>query len=434
MATTTRAAARRILGENIGDHFASTATTNGTTTTIVDTALLSYAGLGGDDNGFINWYIIVTESGHGALGEIRQVKSYDFDGTPGELTLESALTAAVNSGQAYELHRYDPRHKHVALNRGVEEINGVLFLPLIDETLVVNDILANSDFETFSSGFTSWTEVGSPTVTAETTIVFHGTNSAKVISDAGSDGQLTQAPTINVADIVRQTAELHCWVYATAGSVARIRLDWDGSNFANSEFHNGEDAWKLIKLSASVPDSATQIKVILEVAAGTNTAYFDACRLSVGDKHRYTIPTTFEELRYVDQQADEEDETDYREIPIRPWNLRRLRLTGKGVLTEFTTVDTSTVEIGGNQINLLCRYAEVQFWRIIAALAADDDKREYLAMAQTAERYYEILRDRVLGQSPMGAQKRRGVWHTERDASGYYLHFDNLTRSGIVLR
>lgn len=430
MATTTRAVGRRILSENIGDHFSSTATSTSDTTSLIDTALISYQ-FGGDTDAFIDWYIIVTESGHSALGEVRQVKSYDA--STGDLTLESALTAAVDSGQAYELHRYDPRHKHVALNRGVEEVNGVLFLPLIDETLVVNDILSNSDFETFSSGFTGWTAVNSPTVTAETTIVFHGTNSAKVISGAGSDGQLTQAPTINVAEMTKKSVELWCFVYATAGSVARIRLDWDGSDIESSDFHSGDDEWQLLKIRASVPDSATQIKVILEVASGTKTAYFDSCRLEIGDKHRYTISTAIEELRYVTQQVDEKDETDFREIQVRPQNLRRLRLEGKGVLTEWTTADSSTVEIGGNQINLLVRYAEVQFWQIISALAADDDKRNYIQMAQAAERRYEILRDRALGQEPMGAQNRRGVWHTERDASGYYLIFDNLARQGIVI-
>ncbi len=208
------------------------------------------------------------------------------------LVVEEAFSSAVDSSVTYELHRYDPTDKHNAINRAIEELYPSLHLRVRDETLVVDDLLSNSDFETFaSSAFTGWTEVGSPTTSAETTLMMHGSQSAKVVADSGAAGQLTQAPTTNIREVTSKTATFKCWVYATAADTARIRMDWDGTNFENSDYHSGRDQWELLSVTASVPSDATQVKAICEVAA-SGTAYFDASWMAVGPVYKYTVPTS----------------------------------------------------------------------------------------------------------------------------------------------
>lgn len=112
MATTTRAVLRQRLSEALGDYFAGSATANGSTTVIEDTALVQ---LSSDDDFCENWYVIVTEAGHGALGEVRRVS--DYDAANKRITVSRALSAAINIGHDYELHRLDPTDKHNAINR-----------------------------------------------------------------------------------------------------------------------------------------------------------------------------------------------------------------------------------------------------------------------------------------------------------------------------
>ncbi len=72
------------------------ATTNGSTTTIIDSDLSAF----GDDY-FINATVTITESGHTAEDEVRTVS--DFVQSTGTLTVSSAFSAAINSGDAYTL-------------------------------------------------------------------------------------------------------------------------------------------------------------------------------------------------------------------------------------------------------------------------------------------------------------------------------------------
>ena len=262
MATTTRAVLRQRLSEAIGDNRSQTTTSEGTTTTLVDITLKNLPG-GGDTNHFEEWYALCTSGAN--EGTFRRISRYNVQTTT--LVVESAFGSAVDTQVSYELHRYDPSHKHNSINRAIEELYPSLHKRVRDETLVVDDLLSNSDFETFSGGFTSWTEVGSPTVSAETSLVMHGSQAAKVIGDSGAAGQLTQTVTPNVHEITNKSATFKCWVYATAADTARIRLDWDGSDIDSSDYHTGSDQWELLSVTATVPSDATQIKAILEVAA-----------------------------------------------------------------------------------------------------------------------------------------------------------------------
>lgn len=427
MATTTRVVLLQRLSEAIGDWWSAATTGAGSTTTVVDTKL---AQLSADDDFCIGYYVRKV-----ATDEVRKVTAYVASTTT---ITHVAFPAAVGNGNTYELHRYDPTDKHNAINRAIEELfsvegRPVLYLPIRDETLVVNDLLVDTGYEKAISGgaFPDWTNSGSPTVTAETTRKFHGAQSAKVVA-GGAAGQIYQEPTINIRELTSKTASFRRWVYATATSAARLRLDWDGTAIANSSYHTGKDQWERLEVQAAIPSTATRVRAICEVAA-SQTAYFDAggnAGLFIDRIKKYTIPTSIlVGPQYVLQQANL-DEPDGSYYPVglhnRPVGGAHLRIEGIGLLSRPTT-DAGTVEVGAPRTNLIVAYATMYLYRIMGSLPR--------AGALVREGFnFEVLKAQAeiarLAKTPgvrmplLSAQMSKGVWHVEEDSTGRFLVLD----------
>ena len=423
MATTTRAVLRQRLSEEIGDYQSLTTTSSGNSagTSVVDTGLRNLPG-GSDDAAFDNKFVLVTSGAN--TGETRMVKDYIANSTT--LVMQEAFSGgAVEGSVTYELHSYDPAQKHQAISRAIAELYPFLYLPLRNETVVVDDRLSNSDFETFSDGFTSWTEVGSPTVTADTTTFIHGSLAAKMVGDSGAAGQLTQAPSINTNEITNKAVTLKCWVWCAAADTARIRLDWDGSNFADSEYHKGQNEWELLDVAASVPTTATQVKAIIEVVA-SGTAYFDACWMEAGPIHKYTIPSSVLTGPHYLTEAGSEEDIDPYFFPIMgvPTPGRRLRIEGMGLLSRPSS-DSDTTEVSAPQSNIITAYAGMYFFRTQAASNAVDESSRFTELAANFSRDAVRMSAQPGIRMPrLGAHKHRDIWHTETDSSGRYIVFD----------
>ena len=425
MATTTRATLRQRLSEAIGDYQSLTTTSAGNSagTSVVDTGLRNLPGAA-DDDAFEGFYILVTSGAN--TGESRRIKSY-IANTNTLVTQESFSGGAVDTTVTYELHQYDPLQKHQAINRAIEELYPFLYLPIRDESVVVDDRLTNADFETFSSGFTGWTEVGSPTVTADTTYVIHGSQSAKMVGDSGAVGQLTQAPSININELSNKSVTFKCWVWCAAADTARIRLDWDGSDIENSDYHKGQNEWELLDVVASVPTSATQVKAIIEVAA-SGTAYFDASWLTAGPVHKYTIPSTIlNGPHYLTQQGDEHDPSgEYYPIKGNPTAGRRLRFEGMGMLSRPSS-DAGETEVGAPHTNIVTAYAAMYFFRTQANSNAVEESQRFTDMASTFSRDAVRMTSQPGMRMPrLGGQHHRDRWHVEEDASGRYIIFSRM--------
>ena len=203
MATTTRAVLRQRLSEAIGDYLSLTTTSAGATdgTTLIDSGLRNLAG-GRDDDAFEGWYVLATSGD--ASGEIKRVlQSRQANNS---LTFQEAFSAQIASSTTYELHRNDPTLKHNAINRGIEELSNQVPLPLRDETLVVDNLLTNWDFETFVSAtsvFTGWTSTGTPTLTQNTSLVMHGDGSGSIAATGATEG-LYQTAVINANEVTNK--------------------------------------------------------------------------------------------------------------------------------------------------------------------------------------------------------------------------------------
>ncbi len=366
MATTARSAIRRLLSEFVGDHreLSSTSAGNAGATTVVATEFANLT----EDNGGIQGWIMPTD-GNNDL-EVRRILSGSsgYTASTTTATVNFKFTNQFANSVTFELHTVDPAYKHNAIDRAIESLFPDLYVYIRDESLTVDNLLANQDFETFSSGFTNWTEVGSPTVTAETSRVIHGSQSAKVLA-GGADGQLTQDlfTSVNISEIVGRTLRFAGWTWSVRPNDARLRITFDGSTYTNGSVNGGDSEWEgpnITFVDATVPADATEMTCVCEAAADPfGESFFDALHAYVGPAvTRYTLPTTIRTLLSVQVQAEmSRPNGNYFDLSenVAPSPGRILRLIGQDTLT-LPTTDSSTVEIDGNQVELLvARAAEI---------------------------------------------------------------------------
>jgi len=435
MATTTGLLLLQFLSERISDYLSLTTTAAGDAArlTWVDAGLRNLAG-GGDPDFCESWYIRIADSTSAADQEVRRIRAYSPEGADGDSptgSVEQAFTGGqIDTGISYELHRWDPAIKRESINRAARLLYPTLYLPVRDESLVVDDLLSNGNMEDWDSLNTtpdSWTPVNSPTVTRESTITFRGSSAAKVISPSGSVGQLTQAPSVNLADITGKTATLRARVRTDAATQARLILDF-GSSTENGDYHTGDVEFQRLSVSKTIPTAATQVKAILEVIAGTKTAYFDHVYLLIDPVYKYTLPTSIVNWpNHITMQYNESDPVGAF-YPLKPGATpisgRILRIEGMGVLSQPST-DTATIEIGEPHVDLLIAYAEMLFWRQMAspARSAQHQRQGYLEAAQNAANEVELLARR-LKMPRMGATILEDVAHFEQDSTSRLLVFD----------
>ena len=426
MPTVTRKELRQQLAKEVG-FFLEGVATGGSTSTIADTS--SDGPDSYDDNVLTGkWAYVTTDAGgSGAApeGEARKVSSVSTT----TLTVNTNWSATTASGDTYELLAYHPNELHRATESAIRESYPSLYNPLIDETIIVDQRLTNGDFETFSGTFTGWAHTAG-TWTQDTAVKRHSSNGAKGVA-SGSAAQLTQKiwdtdenPVLNITEIIGNTLTFKCWVYTTVASVARIRIDWDaGSTFENHDYHSGADQWELQEIVVVVPDGATQISLILEVAA-SNTAWFDLARVWIDPEISvYTLPSTFVTgpSRVFIQVDEDEPEGDWpaltKNVPVRSGMI--LRMVGMGRLTVPST-DAATTEVSDERARLLTHRAAQELYR---RLAQDDPARSETHLANRDEHKTKadgLERRPGIAMRAISAHSSQ-AWSTGEDSGSRYL-------------
>ncbi len=426
MATMTRVLLLQRLSEQFNDWWAGTTTGAGGATTTVDTALAQLDG--GDDDFCVNWYVRNV-----ATGQIRRILPTSGYATATGTITHASMTAVGNAA-AYELHRINPTLKHNALLRASVlcfpggSRHG-LYLPLRDETLVVDNLIAtNFGFETAVTGgeSTGWTRVSTPTLTDETTIRMHGTNSLKIVGTGtdyiyqGIDGNA------DFVEVVGKTVHFHCWIWADTASSTRIGLSFDsGSTFTWSSYHGGADEWENMEVSAAVPADWTTVRVYIEVTDATS--YADLARAWVDPTHRYTLSTDFSSrnpFAVLQQVYDDKPEGPYAPISAygRPTAGRVLRVTGMGLLEQPTT-DAGTVTIDTTQAEYFLAQAAQWLYRAIMQ-GGSQQEREYIR--QLRQDWQQDIAEMEQGGTTMdnmAAQNPMGVWKVDPSGGTKYLVF-----------
>ena len=411
---TTREASRVLVTQELGGSAFTALTTsaagNAGGTTMVDVSL---AGTGNDR--FEGWWVVITSGT--SDGEIREIS--DFVSSSGTITVREAFSAQIANAVTFELHRYNPLTIHNALNEAMKECYGLghLFIQRRDESIVADNLLLNSDFETFAAGnFTSWTLAGAGASVAQSTSIFwHGADAAAVTAGAGAAATYSQAVNASPgnANIYRPGARaftFKAWVYATAATIARLQAT-DGTDTVSSEYHTGNDGWELLSVTLSPGSNIGTVTVRLQVAAG-GTGRIDAAYCYVERLARYTLPSTINDIGVVSVQANPYDQNP-RFIPIDGWEVQeagdirylvlraapasgtRLQLQGRIWLTAFSVAQTAageatTTEIVAPRTRLLALKAAELLMRWESLEAPMGERDGYVARAQMLRESYAL--------------------------------------------
>ena len=411
---TTRAVARRLIAETLGGGAFTVLTTTSAGalggTTVVSTNIAEY----GDDR-FNDWWCVLP-NGPGGSGSYEARLVTDFVSSSGSLTIRTA-SAQVGNSVTFELHRYNPLITHLALIEGIKSCFGdnVLFRERLDETLVVDNMLLNSDFETFSAGnFTNWTLTGvGASVAQSTTIRWHGSDAAFVTAGATASAIYNQSVTsspgdANIFDPRNMLWKFGAWVYATSADTARIQIT-DGVDTESSEYHTGQMGWEYLEVTLMPGSTITSVACRFQVAAN-GSARIDAAFCTVSPLARLAIPSTIQRgptsvLIQADRNkqnapyvpwngwhVEGENETRYLVFDAHPPSGHRLRLVGRSALTE-PTADTTEMEIDEPQNRLLILKSAAVLMRMMAQEAPSGQRQDYIARSnELQEEYLGLVR------------------------------------------
>lgn len=364
MATVTRARLRALFGIALGHYISSSLTSAGAAdgTTIVDTAIVKY-----DTTWLANKWVYLTSGTY--IGQGRRISSVSSS----TITLTTAFGGQVASAVTYEIFHYDPDLYHYALQQAARTIYPTLYQMIRDETLIVDNLLTNSSLDTFSTTFTGWTNIGTPTLAAEISIRVHGTGSASIAATGATEGiEQDVIGRLRLDDAVSRSLHVRGWIRCNTASAARLRLTFDGSTYTNGDYHSGSNVWEgpsTHSFSASIPSGLTEAMVSCEVTTGV-TAYFDlvtACVEPFNDTgSQYDLPASlypFGPHRLYQQAFEDKPEGLY--VPLAyPIAGRVLRLEGMGRLS-VPTADTATTELDESQAEVLIAEAATHLYRTL---------------------------------------------------------------------
>lgn len=430
MATTARNRLRALLGIALGNeprlYYSGTTTSNGAAdgTTLIDTGIPRY-----DTSRPVNKWVYITSAGgtNDASGQSRRISSVSSS----TVTLVTGFTVRIDTSVTYEILPYDPLDMHNALQYAGRVINAdsPLFLAP-DETLVVDNLVSNWDFETFSGGaFGSWSSINSPTLTQNTSYFTHGSNSANIAGTAAVRGieqnLLTAAGGFGRIDqAVGKALHVRGALRATDASNVRLRVTFDGSTYTSGNYHSGDDDWEghtIHAIDVAIPASLSEMTVSVEketavaVQADVVVAWIDPI-------NRYTVPTSFihPSPLWVSQQVDAtKPNGDYApltlERPAVPGRI--LRLEGFGRLTVPTT-DSGTVELDETRSELLIALAASFLLQNDPATV--QESQVWLARAEALKRSPTIARSQ-----PFTFVNRHVPWKVVDEGGTSYLRLLN---------
>jgi len=438
MATTLITLTQQVL-EGMGQYRLLDVTTGGSATVATSTHLRRWVGAADVLND--RWFVRFTNLNDTTPSTANRDRLIT-DSTTSTVTYERAtsVNTSTTDPDQFLLLSFDPSFITAAINSAGQYLfHRGMYLPIRDETLFVDNLLSNSSFEDTISGsdHPSWTNVGSPTVTAETTHVMLGSQAARLRGSGSAAGQMHQGvDNTQLANIGGKTIHLQGWVKEYTASRARLRIDrGDGSTFSNHDYHSGVDQWERQLVEADVLDTAGAMTIRAYIEGGTasvtSDSRFDAVVMWIDPLYRYTIPSTMVRGPYrVQMQMDVDNPNGhYRSISrgLRPISGRALRLTGKGAMSTLSA-DTDSAEISGDQQKLLVTRAIFELYSTLGG-APSSQRDHYL---READRWY-VQAERMLGEGmadgPKLATDEADGWHVENEGETRYLMLDHVRDS-----
>ena len=270
----TREQLRQAIGYNLGAIYVSDASSNGTTTTLVDNTLI-----GGTDNYKGNWVLMTS----GTLdGELSRVAS--FTGTT--LTVSPAFSAATTSADTYEMFSdvYPPLLIHELINQAILDATGLAFdreesvalagdgrqasFAIPTEFAMIDKVSYRSYHESIlvEGIAAAWTELLSSGITAALDTKDYKTGQSMkitVTAAAAANARITQAiGSLNISGY----DYIEFWIKSTFATLAGgIHLLLDDSIEAASALETlavpalTANTWQFVRIALANPQSDTAL-------------------------------------------------------------------------------------------------------------------------------------------------------------------------------
>lgn len=277
--TTTRAAIRVRAVETVHQDFPPiqlSASSNGTTTTIVDTDTPIFT----QEYDLHNmWAYVASKPTAGpAIGEVARIASVSGN----TITTGSAFSAATESAMSWELHpHFHPNKVHKAINETLGNMRHSLYLPLT--------VIADGDLE--GADLTSFTEIGNTTwAKAAPTVPLRSRKIIKASAiDADTDYiRASPSPSIGYPRTCLVSQDL----YTTNGSQQLTVHFMDGATATDIETgttsHSG---WSTIQFVATNTDETIRWEVTHTSTSGTYEV--GPFILQPLDQRMWNLPTSF---------------------------------------------------------------------------------------------------------------------------------------------
>ena len=403
-----------MLGRATGLFVSDSSSGGGSTTTLVDTSIYRY-----DINTLTNkWLYIVSATNTTINGSSRRISG--IHASNGTITVIGAMAASTSSGDTYYIVNFDPQIMTDAIQQATRTLYPHLYLPTRDETIVVDNLLANWDFENWDSTgsnsavATSWANIGTPSTNDESSRVAHGSYSMSVAATGATEGiEQNIFTSVNINEVASKTLHARAWVWASVADVARIRVTYDGSNYDSSDYHTGDSEWEgpsLIYVDSAIDADMTELTVSCEVTSG-NTAYFDGVVAWIDNVSEYDLPSTVVRGPHKVYMQDQVQEPNGHYTPLGfPVSGRILRIEHMGRLTAPTS--SASVELDESRAELLVAQAAVHMFQTLANTDSGN-RTDHLTNASVwQERTANLLTQAGMRMTPMSAHERNG-WSTD---------------------
>ena len=211
---------------------------------------------------------IATDAGGGAAapeGEVRYISEGGYTAASGTFTPSVNFTAAVASGDTYEVHEIHPTEIDNIIKRKVRNLYMPTFFPLSLH------IVAGDDNDMESAPATNYSQ-SNGTRANESTIVYNGAQSLKLTATA--TGGYAYTGSIGVPGASPLYAAVMC--YVTSGDSATFRvIDVTNSNATIEDATSDEPSWMEPVYPFTVPSTCEQIDFRFISDADTDIAYWD---------------------------------------------------------------------------------------------------------------------------------------------------------------
>lgn len=368
----------------IGDYESSTTTSAGSAggTTLVDTYLGQYA-----DDYITDYYLRPT----GATNQYAVRKISAFVNSTSTCTVAPAFGTQTASGQAYEIHKYNPVDKYQALDDARLSVMGDLFILRINDTItadgrsnsfdipsalrtgpiqVIEEVPMGTgeswNFLTNPEGnsTTGWTasSVTASIVTrdgSDLLIPKYGNAAMKGVVAGSTAGTITQvvadmSNTVTAAKAAGRQVTFGAWVYTRLASKIQLNILTDAGTLASSTQHGGS-GWELLTATGVVAhNNATTLSVQIAADNDSNPVvfYWNRAWFFYGEDDRLT--NIYPMARVSTVRRDDTTQKFY--LDYIPQQGHQLRLIGKDTLSALSGSASATMELDEESAQLL--YAE----------------------------------------------------------------------------